>query len=55
MFKTYKGKKNIESLGKDPQKYENVRNETDVYEQKPIRIDDFNKAEEKEIKERVEK
>ena len=50
MFKTYKHKKNIESLGKDPEKYENVRNETDVYEQKPIRIDDFNKAEEKELK-----
>ena len=34
MFKTYKDKKNIESLGKIPQSYENVRNETDVYEQK---------------------
>ena len=55
MFKTYKDKNNIESLGKNPQNHENVRNETDVYEQKPIKIDDFNEAEEKEIQERVEK
>ena len=55
MFKTYKDKKNIESLGKHPQNYENVHNETDVYEQKPIKIDDFNEVKEKEIKERVGK
>ena len=55
MFKTYKDKKDIESLGTNPPDYENVRNETDVYEQKPIKIDDFNEAEEKEIQERVEK
>ena len=55
MFKTYKDKNNIESLGKNPQNHENVRNETDVYEQKPIKIDDFNEAEEKEVKECVEK
>ena len=54
-LKTYKDKKNIESLGKNPQNYENVRNETDFYEQKPIKIDDFNEAGEKEIKECVEK
>ena len=55
MFKTYKDKKDIESLATNPPNYENVRNETDVYEQKPIKIDDFNEAEEKEIQERVEK
>ena len=53
--KLTKKQKNIESLGKNPQNYENFCNETDVYEQKPIKIYDFNKAEEKEIKERVEK
>ena len=42
-------------LGKNSQKYEGVCNETSVYEQKPIKIDDFNEAEEKEIKEPVEK
>ena len=42
-------------LGKNPQKYEGVCNETSVYEQKPIKIDDFNEAEEKEIKEPAEK
>ena len=56
MLKTYKGKKNIESLGKNPQNYEKVFcNETDVYEQKPIKIDDFNEAEEKEIREPIER
>ena len=55
MFKTYKDKNNIESLGKNPQNHENVCNETDVYEQKPIKIDDFNKGEENETKEHVEK
>ena len=33
----------------------NICNETFVYEQKPIKIDDFNETEEKEVKERVEK
>ena len=42
-------------LGKNPQKYERVCSETSVYEQKPIKIDDFNEAEEKEIKEPVQK
>ena len=42
-------------LGKNPQKYERVCNETSVYEQKPIKIDDFNEAEKKEIKEPVKK
>ena len=55
IFKIYNDKKNIESLGKNPPNYENVHNETDVYEQKPIKIDDFNKGEENETKELVEK
>ena len=55
MFKRYKDKKNIESFGKNPQNYKNVRDETNVYEQKSIKINDFNEDEEKEVKERVEK
>ena len=54
IFKIYKDKKNIESLGKNPPNYKNVHNETDVYEQKPIKIDDFNKGEENKTKEHVE-
>ena len=53
--KPTRAKKNIESLGKNPQNYENNRNETDVYKQKPLKIGDFNEAEKKEIKEHVEK
>ena len=55
LFKTYKGKKIIEQLEKNPQNYENNHAETCVFEQKPINIDKFNEAEEKEVKERVEK
>ena len=55
MFKTYKDKKNIEILGKSPNNYEGVRDETHAYEQKLVRINEFNEAEEKEVKERVEK
>ena len=47
--------KKIEHLGKDPQNYENNHVETCVFEQKPIKIDDFSEAEEKEVKEHVEK
>ena len=54
IFKTCKDKKQIEQLGKKPKNYENICNETFVYEQKPIKIDDFNEAGEKEVKERVE-
>ena len=50
IFKTYKDKKN-ECLGKNLQNYENVCDEKSVYEQKPLKIDDFNEAEEKEVKE----
>ena len=56
IFKTYKEKKQLESyLGKNPENYENIRKETNIYEQKPVTIDDFNEVEEKEVKERVEK
>ena len=49
-FKTYKEKKKLEaSLGKNPDNYEEIRNETD--EQKHIKVDDFNEIEEKEVKE----
>ena len=42
-------------LGKNSHNYEEIRDETCAYEQKPINIDDFNENEEKEVKERVEK
>ena len=45
----------MEMLSKNPQSHEGVSNEVSVYEQKPIKIDDFNEIEEKKIKERVEK
>ena len=43
------------SLDKNPENYENIRNETNIYEQKPTNVHDFNKVEEKGVKERVEK
>ena len=56
IFKTYKDKKQLESsLGKNPENYENIRNETNFYEQKPIKINDLIDVEEKQVKERVEK
>ena len=42
-------------LGKNLQNYENVCDEKSVYELKPIKIDDFNEAVEKEVKEHVKK
>ena len=53
--KNKKKKKKMEMLSKNPQSHEGVSNEVSVYEQKPIKIDDFNEIEEKKIKERVEK
>ena len=56
MFKTYKDKKQLESsMGKNPANYETIRKETNIYEQKPVHIDDFNKFEEAQVKQRVEK
>ena len=52
MFKTYKDKKQLKSsMGKNPANYETIRKETNIYEQKPVNIDDFNKSEEAEVKE----
>ena len=47
MFKTYKDKKKLELLGKHRLNYEGIRNEicVYVYEQKAIKIGDFNEAE----------
>ena len=42
-------------LGKSPKNYEEISNDVLVYEQKPIKIDNFNEAEQKEIKEHIEK
>ena len=55
MFKTYKDKKKMELIGKKTPKYEEIRNDVLVQEKTPIKIDDFNEAEENKIKERVEK
>ena len=56
IFKIYKNKKQLESsLRKNPENYENICKETNIYEQKPVTIDNFNEVEEKEVKERVEK
>ena len=35
--------------------YEKIPNKTNIYEQKPINIDDFNEVEENKVKEHVEK
>ena len=47
--------KKIEQLGKKTQNYKNAHAENSVFEQKPIKIDDFNELKEREVKERVEK
>ena len=43
------------SLGKNPENYKTIRNKTNIYEQKPVNVDDFNEVEEKEARERVKK
>ena len=43
------------SMGKNPDNYESIKNKTNIYEQEPVNIDDFNKAEETDVKPRVEK
>ena len=45
----------MELIGKKPPKYEEIRNDVLVQEKNPIKIDDFNEAEENKIKQRVEK
>lgn len=42
-------------MGKNPRNYESIKKETHIYEQKPINIDDFNEAEEAEVKQQVGK
>ena len=54
LFKTYRDKVQMRSLGKNPANYETERKETCEYEQKPVSFDDFNDAEE-EVKKRAEK
>ena len=51
------GQKTIGNFpGKESKKnYETIRNETSVFEQKSIEVDDFNEIEEKKVKKRVEK
>ena len=43
------------SLGKNLNDCEEIRNETYVYEQKHVKVDDFNETEEKQVKKQVEK
>ena len=51
IFETYKDKKQLEiSLGKNPENYETIRNETSIFGQKPIKVDDFNEIEKEEVK-----
>ena len=45
----------MRSMEKNPNNYENIPKETNIYEQKPVYIDDFNDSEEANVKERVEK
>ena len=45
----------MEMLRKKPQNYKKIRIDVSVYERRPIKIDDFNEAEENKIKEGVEK
>ena len=42
-------------LGKNPENYASIRNEWNIYEQKPINVDEFNDVEENEVSERVKK
>ena len=55
MLKTYKDKMQMRAMVKNPINYENIRKETNIYEQNPTKIDDFNDAEEAEAKEHVQK
>ena len=64
IFKTYKDEKKknkkikkvkIEQLGRSPQNYESVHKETSACEQKPVKIDDFNEAEEMKLQNTLKK
>ena len=45
----------MRSMTKNPNNYESMRKKTNIYEQKPINIDEFNDLGEADLKERVEK
>ena len=56
IFKIYKDKKKLEvSPGNNPNNYKEIMNKIFVYEHKPIKVDNLNEIEEKQVKERVEK
>ena len=55
LLKLTKTRKNWRPLQEKTLITEEIRDETCVYEQKLIKIDDFNEDEEKEVKERVKK
>ena len=48
-------KMQMRSMTKNPNNYESMRKETNIYEQKPTNIDEFNDLGEADLKERVEK
>ena len=54
VFKPYK-KKKLEQLGKNPQNYTAERNESFVFEQKPIEFDIRNDEEEKRLRKELRK
>ena len=55
LFKTYRDKMQIQSLGKSHINYQTVRKETHAFKQKLMIADDFNDAEEAEMKEQAKK
>ena len=55
LFKTYKDKMQMKSMGKNSINYKTVRKEAHVHKQKPMSVDDFNEAKEAEVKERIKK
>ena len=42
-------------MGKNAANYETIRKGKNIYEQKPLNIDNFNESEEAEVKKRAEK
>ena len=49
------GQKTLKSSLEKNHNYESIHDETNIYKQKPINIDQFNEIEEAEVKERIEK
>ena len=54
VFKTYQDNKKLKHLGKEPNNFLKKRNDTFKFEQKTLKIDNFNNVEE-ESKEKIEK